>query len=104
LHPGDAVAVIGYGSEAYWAHLAGLQVVAEIPARVFSNETHPALDFWEAGHETQRNSLMILEQTGAKAVVAGSQFSLLGAVPSAVPAPWKKIDGTDAYVYFFRNK
>jgi hypothetical protein len=45
--------------------------------------------------------LGILGQTGAKAVIAGSQHSIEGSVPSIVPAPWKNIDGTGAYVYFF---
>jgi hypothetical protein len=101
LHTGDRVAVIGYGTEAYWAHLARLHVVAEIPAHITSDQTRPALDFWESGTEQQQKALSILEQTGADAVVAGSQLSLEGSVPSVVPAPWKKIDGTDACVYFF---
>ena len=101
LHVGDRVAVIGYGTEAYWAHLARLNVVAEIPAHITSHQTHPALDFWESGAERQEKALGILERTGANAVVAGSQLSLEGSVPSIVPAPWKKIHGTDAYVYFF---
>ncbi len=102
LHPGDRVAVIGYGTEAYWAHLARLQVVAEIPAHITSHQARPALDFWESGREQQEKALAILEQAGAKAVVAGSQLSLEGSVPSFVPQQWKKIDGTDGYVYFFR--
>jgi len=101
LHPGDRVAVIGYGTETYWAHLARLHVVAEIPAHITSHQTRPALDFWESGPERQQKALSILEQTGADAVVAGSQLSLEGSVPSVVPAPWKRVTGTDAYVYFF---
>lgn len=34
-------------------------------------------------------------------VVAGSLLSMEGSVPSVVPSPWKRIDGTDASVYFF---
>jgi hypothetical protein len=101
LHPGDEVALIGHGTEAYWAHLARLRVVAEIPAHITTHQTRPALDFWESGTEQQQKALSILERTGARAVVAGSQLSLEGSVPSVVTAPWKKIDGTDAYVYFF---
>ena len=101
LHPDAKVAVIGYGTEAYWAHLARLQVVAEIPAHITSTQAHPALDFWESGPEKQQEALRILEQTGADAVIAGSQLSLEGSVPPWVKPPWKKIAGTDAFVYFF---
>jgi len=101
LHPGDPVAVIGYGTETYWAHLARLHVVAEIPAHITLTQAEPALDFWESGPEQQQKALRILEQTGADAVVAGSQLSLEGSVPHWVKPPWKKIAGTDAFVYFF---
>jgi hypothetical protein len=101
LHPGDGVALIGNGTEAYWAHLARLHLVAEIPSGIVSRPGHPALDFWESRLEQQQKALGILERTGAKAVIAGSQWSIAGSVPSIVPAPWKKIDGTGAYVYFF---
>jgi hypothetical protein len=104
LHPGDGVALIGNGTEAYWAHLAQLHLVAEIPAGIASRPGHPAIDFWESGLEQQQKALGILERTGAKAVIAGSQRSIEGSVPSIVPAPWKKIDGTGAYVYFFPAK
>ena len=101
LRPGDGVALIGNGTEAYWAHLAQLRLVAEIPAGIASRPGHPAMDFWESRPEQQQRALGILGQTGAKAVIAGSQHSIEGSVPSIVPAPWKKIDGTGAYVYFF---
>jgi hypothetical protein len=101
LHPGDHVALIGYGTEAYWAHLAGLQIVAEIPAHITSDQSRPALEFWESSSEQQQKALDILQQTGADAVVAGSQLSLEGSVPSAVPPQWRRISGTDACVYFF---
>ena len=100
LHPGDGVAVIGNGSEAYWAHLAQLRVVAEIPAVITSLPDHPALDFWESGSEQQAKALKILETTGAKAVIAGSP-SVEGSVPSTVPSPWKQIGASGAFVYFF---
>jgi hypothetical protein len=102
LHPGDPVAVIGAGFEgSYWAHLARLQVVSEIPTNYWPPEAHPALDFWESGAEQQQRALNILEQTGAKAVIAGSQTSTQGELPSVIPPPWKRIDGTWAAVYFF---
>jgi hypothetical protein len=101
LRPDDEVALIGNGFLAHWAHLARLHLVAEIPAGIASGPGHPAMDFWESGPEQQQRALGILGQTGAKAVIAGSPYSIEGSVPSIVPAPWKKIDGTGAYVYFF---
>ena len=106
LHPGDPIAFIGDGSEAYWAHLARLHLIAEIPASIPRLPVHPAMDFWESGPELQQEALAILERTGARAVIAGAmqhsvESSLRGGVPLVVPPPWKKIDGTGAYVYFF---
>jgi hypothetical protein len=100
LKQGDRVAVIGHGPGAYWAHLARLQVVAEIPE---SNTSRSALDFWESGREQQAKALRILERTGARAVIADPQGSVAVPIPPNVPPPWKKIDGTDAYVYFFQS-
>jgi len=101
LRPGDDVALIGNGYMAYWAHLARLHLVAEIPAGITSRPGHPALDFWESTPQQQQRALQILERTGARAVIAGSQESLAASVPSNVPPPWKKIGETGAYVYFF---
>jgi hypothetical protein len=101
LHYGDPVSVIGAGDFAYWAHLARLQVVAEIPANIRRHPTHPSIDFWQSGEEQQAKALAILEKTGAKAVIADPQGSATTPMASIIPAPWKRIDGTDAYVYFF---
>ena len=101
LHPGDRVALIGDGTSAYWAHLARLYVVSEIPAASASHRGHPALDFWQSDLEAQQKALTILQRTGAKAVVAGWQQSIEGSAPSVVPPPWERIDGTNAYVHFF---
>jgi hypothetical protein len=75
-------------------------VVAEIPE---SNTSRSALDFWESGREQQAKALRILERTGARAVIADPQGSVAVPIPPNVPPPWKKIDGTDAYVYFFQS-
>jgi hypothetical protein len=102
LHPDSKVAVIGDGGFAYWAHLARLHIVAEIPAHIWQHQAHPAFDFWALGPEEQRHSLEILAETRAEAVIADPQGIPAGWQSSTVPAPWKRIDGTtDAYVYFF---
>lgn len=103
LHPGDQVAVIGHGPGAYWAHLARLQVVAEIPE---SNVSRSAFDFWESGSEIQQRALGILERTGAKAVIAADPAltPYFAPPPYLVPPPWKEIGGSRAYVYFFPSR
>ena len=103
LHPGDHIAIIDDGTGAYWAHLARLRIIAEIPA---GNGSHlSALDFWESGPEVQQRALGILERTGAKAVIAGSpEDSPAASAPSIVRPSWKKIDETSAYVYFFHGE
>ena len=97
LHPGDDVAVVGDGTGAYWAHLARLRVVAEIPAGSASRSEHPALDFLQSGSEVRQKALKILEQTGARAVI----LTIGDSAPSIMPAPWRRIDGTADYIYFF---
>jgi hypothetical protein len=101
LRPGDGIALIGDGTGAYWAYLARLHIVAEIPAGSASRPSHPALDFWQSEPELQQKALKILEGTGAKAVIAGANPSIVASVPSLVPGPWKRVDGTHAFVYFF---
>lgn len=103
LHEGDPIAVVGNGSFAYWPHLARLQVVAEV---------HPLIDFFALGEEQQAKALGILERTGAKAVIADPQQDhryvrgqiqfLDFPLPSMIPPPWQKIDGTNAYVVSLR--
>jgi hypothetical protein len=100
VHQGDPVAVIGDGEFAYWAHLARLHVVAEIPADI-TRLTQPSIDYWQSGQEQQAKALIILERTGARAVIADPQGLVATPMASVVPEPWKKIDGTGAYVYFF---
>ncbi|HEX4715249.1 MAG TPA: hypothetical protein VH164_10010, partial [Ktedonobacteraceae bacterium] len=44
FHAGDHIAVIGDGTAAYWAHLARLQIIAEIPGSSASRPGLPAMD------------------------------------------------------------
>jgi len=102
LRPDDDVAVIGDGMYAYWAHLARLRVVAEIPHSI-GYQVNPAIDFWASGAEQQAKVLEILKRTGARAVIADPQGLNPGLEPSVAPPLWKKIDGIDTYVYFFQS-
>jgi len=62
IRSGDSVALIGDGQVAYWAHWAGLSIVAEVP----SMDSTP---FWSASFEAQRTALRAMEDSGAKAVI-----------------------------------
>jgi hypothetical protein len=62
VRPGDKVASIGSGFDAYWAHLAGVTIVAEIPESDAGN-------FWMADPETKAKVFSLFEKYGAKAVV-----------------------------------
>jgi len=62
LAPGDVVASIGDGQEAYWAHFAKLSVVAEI-------WTIDTAQFWSATPAVQQAALQSMADSGAKAAV-----------------------------------
>lgn len=58
---GESLAILGRGFHAYWARLAGMKIVAEIP--------HPEA-FWGADEETKASVRQILTKYGAKYLVA----------------------------------
>jgi hypothetical protein len=62
IAPGDRVASIGDGQEAYWAHLAKVSVVAE----VWSIDS---ARFWSEPLALQQAALRSMMDSGAKAVV-----------------------------------
>lgn len=91
LRPGDGVANIGIdprentGSsfEAFWAYMAQLQIVAEIPA---------GGDFLCSDELTRKRVYAELARVGARAVVTL-------AMPTRLCAEgWEKVEGTDYYV------
>jgi hypothetical protein len=63
VRPGDALALIGDGQYAYWARLARVRLVAEVPSRA-------ADDFWTTGTERQDALFDAFRRAGAVAVVA----------------------------------
>ena len=62
IAPGDPIASIGDGQEAYWAHFAKLSVVAE----VWSIDS---AQFWSAPPALQEAALRAMADSGAKAAV-----------------------------------
>lgn len=88
LRADDPVGSVGYTYGAYWARMARLRVVAEIPQEAM--ESFRGLD--AAG---QARVLELFRKTGAKAVVADR--------PPPVPASggWQRIGDTQYYFHVF---
>ncbi len=82
--PGDKVARIG-GSHAYfWARLAKVRIVAEIPDKETDN-------FWKAESPVKSNVIKTFGKTGAKVIVTNR-------IPSDVsPVGWQRIGNTNYY-------
>ena len=80
LASGDPIACIGYCFDMYWARLARLRIIAEVPDEntmdnaakgpVRTSMTTPALEFWSENSGVRDRVLTALAKTGAKAVVA----------------------------------
>lgn len=83
IGPGSEVASVGYSFSPYWARLARLKIVAEMPV------VEP---FWadRAKHDEVIGAFM---KSGAKAIIAREL------PPSAVQAGWERIEYTRACVY-----
>src|SRR5712692_2828247 len=91
VQPGDKVACIGHGYEAYWARLARVKIVAEVSDTDIDR-------FWTADSRVRSEVIKDLAQTGAKAIVARD-------VPQTVfENDWQRVEGTDyrAYALFRR--
>ncbi len=90
VQTGDAVAVIGTAFPEYWARLAGVRVVAEVP-----DEAVRA--FWTASPGAQRRTLRALVSAGVRAVVTED------VPPGRVPAGWRRVGATPYYVRLSRR-
>ena len=98
--PGSAVASIGDANLAFWARLARVKIVAEIPFDIWdpvllSPEVSDVDIFWAASREEKANVMRKLAETGAKVVVTQN------APPGADGAGWQRIVGTSYSVYRF---
>jgi len=94
IGPGDAVANLGSSETLYWARLAKVRIVAEIPGN--TSET----DFWTQPAQARVDALRAIQRTGAKAVVAGSRRPRPA---SAMGEGWQRIADRDVYVYLFNK-
>jgi hypothetical protein len=85
ISPGTKVGYIGTGLDAYWAHLAGVRIIAEIPGKDQSV-------LLAADHARRETILGKFGEVGAKAIVTRNY-----AVVSSMSG-WKRIRGTQYYL------
>ena len=86
LTSGDKVAFIGDSFRAFWAHLLGARVVAEVRG-------DKVADFWKASPEVKNGVIDAFARTGVKAVVVEKP-------PEGIELNgWQKIRNTDYYVH-----
>jgi len=84
--PGDRVAFVGFAlPDHYWAHLAGVSIVAE----VFHGDVE---SFWGAGPELKAQVLSLFAKSGAKAVIARD------VPPMFFADGWRQVTGTNYFV------
>lgn len=94
VRPGDQVAVIGYGINAFWARLAKTRIIAEIPSSADTGD--PATAFWNSSAAEETSLLNRLRTTGAVAVVADN-------LPHTLPPGWIPL-GSTGFGIFWLNK
>jgi hypothetical protein len=88
--PNDRMAFIGHSFRAFWAHLLGVKLVAEIPEA-------NTLSFWEADASKRDQVINAFARTGAKALVAEK------APPTTDLRGWQRIRQTNYYVYMLNQ-
>lgn len=89
IHPNDRVASIGNGLDCYWAHLAGVRIVAEIPVAGGSQ-------FWAGAQALQTRALQAFAAAGAIAVVSDER-------PPTGLNGWSEVGGTGYYTFDLRK-
>jgi len=90
IKPQDRVACIGDAYYAYWARLARVKIVAEMPTR-------SVINFLAADESVRHQVIKIFEGTGAKVVVTRE-------IPQTYAAlfGWQRIKNTGYYVYILK--
>jgi len=88
LKPGDEIAFIGYSFGAFFARLARLRVIAEIP-------DDQAESFWLADPDRRSAVVEALRKTGARAIVAER------VTPGASVKGWQRIGNSRHFIYSF---
>lgn len=89
VRPGDQVGVIGYAFDSFWARLARVRIVAEMPGG-------EAGEFWRGDAEVQARVLAAFAEAGVSAIVAED-------VPGEAVLPgWQPLGQTSYAVYLLR--
>ena len=121
VRAGERVGAVGWTYSAYWARMARVHIVAEVPAE-------GAMAFWSSDTAKRAVVMQLFRNVGAKAVVAKSgylneqqqhEWDLRGlpgklsplpisapnsTVPvGSAPVNWQHIRDTDYYVYVFQT-
>lgn len=89
VQSGANVAYVGNSISAYWAHIAGLRIVAEIP---IEDKT----TFLNAKEGTMKTVLAALANTGATALIAPRQ-------PTVADSGWQQVPGTEYYMHLLHR-
>lgn len=94
LDPGDEVGIIGKSMGAYWARLAKVKIITEIPVPDHAD------DFWKATPQFRSRVLKVLSTTGAKVIVTRKfttqeNMSMEG---------WQQIGDTGLYAYLLNSE
>jgi len=102
VQPGDRVASIGDSFMAYWARLAGVTIIAEIPCE-------SAELFWAADAAVKSQVLRKFANAGARVVIAQGEKRLMSRPSCKVPkldSPpgWTQVDRTGYYAFFLPSE
>ena len=99
LQPGGKVAVVGSGWNAYWARLARVQIVAEIPVRA-------AEDFWAADEQMKQLIMGSLARVGAEIVVASPRVLPRSGDTAGdlVAMGWRRVGATEYLSLTIRSR
>jgi len=100
VREGDPVGSVGWSFRAYWARMARVHIIAEVP-----EETGGAKTFWSWNQEKTTAVLQKFRAVGAKAVVVNESPSDDPAqVNGSAHLDWQRIGDTDYYVYVFTTQ
>jgi hypothetical protein len=86
IQPGDKVGIIGYGFEAFWARLAGVQIVTEL----LEWQAQP---FCQGDAQQQQQVIDDFASTGVKAIVAEY------VPPDTQLEDWHQVSESSFYIY-----
>lgn len=94
---GQSLATIGIPRDSfYWARLAGVRVISEIP-------TADVNRYWFASSEIQERVRSLFAQAGAAAIVTDAMPTGLSLPDSSLPG-WKRIGATSYFLFPLRNE